>query len=251
MQQPAPKMIKNQPKRIIKGATKIYKQLVPSGGEKVIVMDDETYVPADPSQIPGKHYYSIKPNQNLPDSAKFSQKTKFPTSYMVWQAIDQDGNISKPFITDLKINGEIYQKECLKKRLLPFINKHHDINKVLFWPDMASVHYSASNINWLTSENISFVKKKDNTPNFPQGRPIELFWALCKKEYSKLKNKPKDIKEFRRKWQVISERVAERSGKNIMSGLKTKLQSVRKHGPLGPIKIKLPLRNITANNIQQ
>lgn len=44
VQQPAPKLVKNQSERIIKGATKIYKQLIPSGGSKIIVMDDETYM---------------------------------------------------------------------------------------------------------------------------------------------------------------------------------------------------------------
>lgn len=45
---------------------------------------------------------------------------------------------------------------------------------------MATVHYAKENIDWLNEQNIEFVKKKENTPNFPHGRPIEKYWALCK-----------------------------------------------------------------------
>lgn len=64
-------------------------------------------------------------------------------------------------------------------------------------------------------EKIEFVSKADNSPNTPQNRPIELFWALCKREY-KSQNKPcDDIAEFRRQWTLISKKVAEKHGQAL------------------------------------
>lgn len=96
--QPAPKLIKDQAQRIVSGATKIYKKLVPSGGNKILVIDDETYVPVDPTQVPGQHFYSQRQNQLVPDEAKFKFKTKFFKKFLVWQAMDQEGNVSEPYI---------------------------------------------------------------------------------------------------------------------------------------------------------
>ena len=46
---------------------------------------------------------------------------------------------SKPWFkpSGLAINEDVYQNECLKKILIPFLQKHH-----VFWPDKASSHYA-------------------------------------------------------------------------------------------------------------
>jgi len=65
------------------------------------------------------------------------------------------------------------------KRLVPFINKR----KILFWPDMASCHYTSEVKECFESESIEFVEKAENAPNISEAHPIERFWALCKREY--------------------------------------------------------------------
>ena len=77
----------------------------------------------------------------------------------------------------------IYLKECLKKRVIPSVLKHNEIN-VLFWPDMATCHYAGKVVEFLIAENIEFVWKKDNPPNVPQARGIVMFWAECKRRYN-------------------------------------------------------------------
>jgi hypothetical protein len=82
------------------------------------------------------------------------------------------------------IDGPIYLEQCLKRRLLPFINCHHRDSNFIFWPDLASAHYSGVAIEWM-SENLNFVGKEINPPNVPQARPIESFWGdLANKVYS-------------------------------------------------------------------
>lgn len=75
----------------------------------------------------------------------------------------------------LAINQKVYLEECIKKRLLPFINKHHLINPYIFWPDLSTSHYAKSVQNYLKEQNINFVPKEDNPANLPVVRPIEDF----------------------------------------------------------------------------
>ena len=88
---------------------------------------------------------------------------------------------SAPFISTGTMTAETYLRECLQKRLIPFITKHHEIEDILFWPDLATYHYANIVLDFLRSKNIDFVSKKDNPPNVRQARGIEKFWADCKR----------------------------------------------------------------------
>ena len=48
----------------------------------------------------------------------------------------------------------------------------------------------------LNNNNIAFVPKDHNPSNCPQARPIEMFWAICKKAYSKTSITSKTTKQF-------------------------------------------------------
>jgi len=63
------------------------------------------------------------------DKNLFRGKDRYFKKLMVWQAIDQNGKVSDPYITEGTLNGSTYLKECLKKRLLPFIDKYHKKGK--------------------------------------------------------------------------------------------------------------------------
>ena len=43
------------------------------------------------------------------------------------------------------LNSNIYIKECMEKRLLPFVESHNQ--SVLFRPDLASCHYSKTTLS--------------------------------------------------------------------------------------------------------
>lgn len=116
-----PKYVKDQEERARKGCGWLYKKLVPSGGGFFIVMDDETYVPADPDQVHSKEHYSLVPGVVLPESAKVRPIEKFPRKFLVWQAIAQDGSVSAPYIKIGTMNSDEYLEKCVKKILVPFI----------------------------------------------------------------------------------------------------------------------------------
>jgi hypothetical protein len=151
----------------------------------IVIMDDEKYFGFSNDDIPGNSGFYTGNIEECPDSVKYKGKSKYPKKILVWIAISERG-ISKPLIRSSKavaINQNIYLKECLKKRLLPFINNKHYDGNYIFWPDLASSHYANQCVAWM-SENISFVQKEINPPSIPQARPIENFWGdLTQKVY--------------------------------------------------------------------
>lgn len=116
-----PKYIKDQAARAEKGCRRLYKKLIPSGGNFLIVMDDETYVPADPDQVQSKEFYSVVPGHELPESAKVKPVEKYPKKFLVWQAIAQDGSVSKPYIQQGTMKSDDYLQKCVIPILIPFI----------------------------------------------------------------------------------------------------------------------------------
>ena len=84
------------------------------------------------------------------------------------------GRRSKPYVARGTISSQNYIKECLEKRLLPFI-RSHNISSI-FWPDLAPAHYSNLTMTWYRDNNIKIVPKDMNPPNCPELRPIELIF---------------------------------------------------------------------------
>lgn len=227
----APKYEVGQEKRAKKGCRKLYRKLLLSGGEKIVVMDDETYVPADPGDITGSEYYHCANKDDIPVETTVKSKRKFiQKKFLVWQAMDELGNVSEPYISTGTMDAKTYLTECLEKRLLPFIMRHHNIGDVVFWPDMATSHYARPVIEWLKAKGINFVERRDNAPNVPQARPIGKYWAACKAEYKRRKNVAKSLSSFKRIWRNLSQKVAQKCGKNLMQSMRRKLRLVAYHG---------------------
>ncbi|CAF5073282.1 unnamed protein product, partial [Rotaria magnacalcarata] len=66
--------------------------------------------------------------------------------------------------------------------LFPFIEKYHHNGNYLFWPDLASAHYSNIVKERLHEKNVPLVARQDNPPNVPQARSIETVWALLERK---------------------------------------------------------------------
>ncbi len=99
---------------------------------------------------------------------------------MVWQAIDENGKVSDPYIIEGTLNGSSYLKECLKKRLLPFIDKYHKREDVLFWAYMSRVHCTNEVTDWLTSTGIDFLSWKEMLQKYRKLVPLRNFGHCAK-----------------------------------------------------------------------
>ena len=123
----------------------LYKKLCAK--KSCLIIDDETYCAAYFRSLPGHQYYSATNRKKLNSKYKCIGMQKFAKRFLVWQAICECGERSSCFVITGTINTEIYIKECLKKRLLPFLRSH--TGNPLFWPDLASCHYTGTTLNWL------------------------------------------------------------------------------------------------------
>lgn len=188
-----------------------------------VVMDDETYVLEDFKQLPGLAFYTAMARNATPEYFRMKKLSKFPKKYLVWQAICSCGRKSQPFITTGTINKDVYEKECLQKRLLPFIRSHSD--DPLFWPDLASCHYAKTVMDWYQANGIKIVPKTANPPNCPELRPIEQYWALVKRKLSGKKQEVKNVKHFKQIWNGAASKVTERTVQNLMTHVKRKVRN--------------------------
>ena len=79
------------------------------------------------------------------------------------------------------VNEVVYINKCLGARLIPFVESFHKNDQIVFWPDLASSHYSNMAQGFLASNNIEYVPKIYNPANVLELRPIEDFWNEIKR----------------------------------------------------------------------
>ena len=148
-----------------------------------VVIDDEKYFMLTYQSVLTNRGYYTSNKAETPSDVKFKQSRKYEPKILVWIAISTNG-ISLPFFSKQQqqqaINEKTYLNECILKCLIPFINTYHLNDKVLFWPDLASSHYSNMVTSYLDQNNIQFVDKHFNLQNCPQTRPIETVWSISK-----------------------------------------------------------------------
>jgi hypothetical protein len=202
-----------------------------------VILDDESYFPFAGDNIPGNAGYYTTDKRKCPESVRFHGKEKFPKKILVWIAISKRG-MSEPLFRPTKsvaINSEIYIDECLEQRLLPFIHKHHPDFNYVFWPDLASAHYSKATISWM-DENVNYVPKTTNPPNVPQARPIENFWGCLKqKVYDggwKATSEEQLIRRIKSKLTEFDSSYVE----TLMAGVKAKVKSIATKGVFSSFK---------------
>lgn len=194
-----------------------------------LIMDDETYIKKDFSQIPGKEYYIKGPGEILDESLTTIGYGKFTPKKLFWQAICECGLRSRPYLSAGNMTAEIYTQECLKKRLLPFILEHG--GPTIFWPDLAAIHYARSTIQFMNDNEINFVPKSANPAAVPEDRPIEKYWALIKRELKKEPKAATNDKELKYRYQRASSRITEETVKSLMSSVRQKVYERSKLTP--------------------
>jgi len=210
-----------QDNKAIRRSKKLYRMLCAQ--KQCLVMDDETYCASRPQVLPGHQYYSALDRKWVPSKYKYITLEKFGKKYLVWQAICECGKKSTPFFTQGTINSEIYIKECLQKRLLPFIKAHR--GPTIFWPDLAPAHYSGLTKEWYNQNQVQVVPKEWNPPNVPELRPIERFWALAKAKFKKTSCEAKNLQQFKGKWNRATSKLPKDTVQRLMMKVKSKVRN--------------------------
>lgn len=204
--------------------------------DKVIIMDDEKYFTLANAEIKGNDGFYTDNFHNAPDNVKFKAKAKFSDKVLVWCAISSAG-VSQPFVGHVRgeaVTAELYTRRCLPK-LLHFINRHHNNEDIMFWPDLASCHYARMTRDWLEANHIPFVPKDDNPPNVPQARPIEEFWALLSRKVYNNGWEATDEEHLRRRIRQKIREIDVGTIQRLMLHVRRKLRQIEDHGPLAAI----------------
>lgn len=233
----APKTTEKQEIKQKKNLLKLSKTFFKPSNEFEIIMDDESYFCVNGANCSQNSGYYTKDSSQTDPNIKFNFKKKFDEKVLVWIAISRFGHSSPYFaVKNCALDAKTYSKECITKRLHPFINSKHQNMKILFWPDGARCHYAKHTLETYNTLGINFVDAKDNPPNVPQLRPIENFWAHLKakvygngftaKNLDHLKNRIRlKLKEFDPDYFF-----------NLMDSVKTKVRKAADLGPLSVIK---------------
>jgi hypothetical protein len=157
----APKSDDNQKIRQKVRLSKLRRGLFKPSSSTEIIEDDESYFTLNGTDGYGNDSYFSHFALETPEEVKFKFKKKFDKKVLVWIAISSRG-LSEPFIAERQgfaINANIYINECVKKRLIKFINKRHSDGNYLFWPDLASAHYAKDTIETFDQKpNLAFVR---------------------------------------------------------------------------------------------
>lgn len=137
--------------------------------------------------------------------------------------------LSKPYFvpSGLSVNQHIYLEECIKKRLIPFIEQYHSDGQYLFWPDLAPSHYANSILDYFQQKNIKYVKKEDNPPNLPECRPIEDFWSILKGKVYENNWQAKDLQHLRFRISKCLKEVDIELVKRVFISIRKRLGKVR------------------------
>ena len=202
-------------------ARKLYDNLL-TKHNGCILMDDETYVKMDFKQIPGQCYYASKIRGNVSDKYKYVMTDKFSKKLMIWQALCSCGNKSPIHVCLGTMKSSEYVKCCLSriKRLI----KAHRSTSVLFWPDLATIHYSKDAQKFYDDNGVMLVPKMMNPPNCPELRPIEKYWAIIKKKLKLSGKTVKSATDLKNKWDYAAKTYKNHSVQKLMGGIKKKVK---------------------------
>lgn len=204
-----------------KRARKLYDNVL-TKTSRCILMDDETYVKLDFQQIAGYNYYYSTFRGGVANRFKFKIFSKYGKKMMIWQAICSCGRRSTSYVVPRTMNTNVYITECLEKRILPMAKLRN--HPVVFWPDLASMHYARDTLAWLDQKGIQYVAKDMNPPNCPELRPIERYWAIIKSKLLATKGSVKNDKELQKSWDKCVATVGKATVQKLMGGIKRRVR---------------------------
>ncbi|CAF2066567.1 unnamed protein product [Rotaria magnacalcarata] len=130
-----------------------------------------------------------------------------------------------------KMNSEDQEsrarKNCGKmyRKLLRGCDYHHNGN-YLFWPDLASAHYSNLVKERLHKKNVPFVARQDNPPNVPQARPIETVWALLERKVYENNWEAKNLDALARRIKQKAKELDQKMLQAMVEGVRKKLRTM-------------------------
>jgi len=159
----------------------MYRILCPKNLKKIITTDESLFHLSDTFKN-NRFYYKEK---NKKTSKKFTiRKPSFCKSVMVWGGISMKGRTKLRFVKPgVKINSKYYVEDIIKPFLKEDVPRLYKNKKFILHQDNAPSHASKFTQNFLTEQNIKFIKPQTWTPMSPDLAPMDYFvWGYLKKK---------------------------------------------------------------------
>ena len=226
----APRYSDKQLQEIPTRARRLYRLL--SKDDFQLIMDDEKYFMLHNESVPSNRGFYTSNSSTVSPEIKFRRTQKFEPKVLVWIAISENG-VSQPFFAKQKqaISQEIYFRDCIIARLMPFIQRYHTKEKVLFWPDLATSHYSYKVMDYLDDKGVQLVHKKWNPQNCPQSRPIETLWTILNDMVYEGEWEAKTIDQLKRRINKKLKEIDMKVVQSMFSGIRKQLRKIADKGP--------------------
>lgn len=228
----APRYTEKQLQEVPTRARRLYRTLLNDNFE--LIMDDEKYFTLSNESVSTNRGFYTSNASVTPPNVKFRRTQKYCVKVLVWIAVSENG-ISKPFFAKQAqaINETTYLNQCIKARLMPFINSYHDLNRVLFWPDLATSHYATTVTDFLEQQGICLVPKEKNPQNCPQARPVETLWSILEEKVYAGGWEAKTVAQLKRRIQLQLKQIDMQSVQRMFSSIKKQLRKIADEGPYG------------------
>lgn len=217
----------DQERRAELNSLKVYRLLQPGVN---LIMDDEKYFTLTGDTVGNRCYYTSD-SSTTPPEVKFKRRMKFEPKLLVWLAISAKGRTSV-YVHRSKaaVGSQTYLNECIRKRLVPFIEKYHQSDSILFWPDLASAHYSKEVQAFLVTHGITCVKRSQNPPNVPQARPIETIWSLLEQKVYDQGWEAKNLDELAKRIILMAKHIDQNVVTKMILSVRKKLLKMYRDG---------------------
>ena len=129
--QRSPKYIDQQLQEVPVRAHHLY-QMLPNNDFQLVMDDEKCFLLTDQSISTNLGFYTSD-NAVTSSEVKYKRTNKHEEKLLVWIAISTNEISSSFFAKKLQvINETTYLNECILKRLMPFVDRHHIKEKVLF-----------------------------------------------------------------------------------------------------------------------
>lgn len=90
-----------------------------------LIMNDERWFTRTGDIAETRSYYTFDPSTTPPE-IKFKQLMEYePTLLFSWTVSAKDRSSMYVYKSKISVRADLYLIQCVKKRLLPFVNKHH------------------------------------------------------------------------------------------------------------------------------
>ena len=107
----------------------------------------------------------------------------------------------------------------------------------MFWPDLATCHYTKENLAFLVENGNAYVKIEENPPNAPQIRPIENYWGILKMKVYEGNWSAKDREALIRRIKIKQKEIDQDIVIKMFENLKPKVHMANENGLSSLLKI--------------